>query len=79
MRGIQLAKEGGIIVYSTCSLAAMENEAVIQEVIKRSNYGSLELLDCHEKLNFLKGRKGLTEWKVLLNKLTKKNCNKTNE
>lgn len=32
----------------------------------------MELIDCHTLKGF-KGRKGLLDWKILLNKMTKKN------
>lgn len=32
-----MLKEGGIVVYSTCSLNAVENEAVVTEVLSQYN------------------------------------------
>ncbi len=37
MRAIKLLKEGGVCVYSTCSLNAVENEAVVTEVLRAFN------------------------------------------
>lgn len=39
-------KIGGKMVYSTCSLNPIEDEAVVAEVLRRSG-GNLELEDCH--------------------------------
>ncbi|KAK3811791.1 MAG: S-adenosyl-L-methionine-dependent methyltransferase [Benniella sp.] len=62
-RGVQLLKVGGRIVYSTCSLNPMENEAIVAEMLNRAN-GSLELVDVSNELPQLKRRPGLSDWKV---------------
>jgi 16S rRNA C967 or C1407 C5-methylase (RsmB/RsmF family) len=62
-RGVQLLKVGGRIVYSTCSLNPMENEAIIAEMLNRAN-GSIELVDVSNELPQLKRRPGLSDWKV---------------
>lgn len=62
-RGVQMLKVGGRIVYSTCSLNPMENEAIVAEMLNRSN-GSLELVDVSNELPELKRRPGLSDWKV---------------
>ena len=44
MRSAVLLKRGGRMVYSTCSLNPIENEAVVQQIIVRSS-GKLSLVD----------------------------------
>ncbi|XP_068637636.1 uncharacterized protein [Aristolochia californica] len=63
MRGLQLLKVGGRMVYSTCSMNPVENEAVVAEVLRRSR-GSVELLDVSSELPQLARRPGLKKWKV---------------
>lgn len=35
-RGVQLLKPGGRVVYSTCSLNPLEDEAVVAEILRRN-------------------------------------------
>ncbi|KAL6859067.1 hypothetical protein ACP4OV_018069 [Aristida adscensionis] len=63
MRGIELLKVGGRMVYSTCSMNPVENEAVIAELLRRSG-NSVELLDVSYELPELVRRPGLNTWKV---------------
>ncbi|KAK8968973.1 hypothetical protein KSP40_PGU012330 [Platanthera guangdongensis] len=63
MRGITLLKVGGRMVYSTCSMNPVENEAVVAEILRRSK-GSVELLDVSYELPELVRRPGLRTWKV---------------
>ncbi|BAT73408.1 uncharacterized protein HKW66_Vig0011380 [Vigna angularis] len=63
MRGISLLKIGGRMVYSTCSMNPIENEAVVAEVLRRCG-GSIELVDVSSELPQLIRRPGLKKWKV---------------
>ncbi|CAM0951796.1 unnamed protein product [Alopecurus aequalis] len=63
MRGISLLKVGGRMVYSTCSMNPVENEAVVGEILRRCG-DSVELLDVSNELPELIRRPGLTTWKV---------------
>ncbi|GFY87408.1 S-adenosyl-L-methionine-dependent methyltransferases superfamily protein [Actinidia rufa] len=63
MRGLSLLKVGGRMVYSTCSMNPVENEAVVAEILRRCG-GSVELLDVSSELPQLVRRPGLKKWKV---------------
>ncbi|XP_059643382.1 multisite-specific tRNA:(cytosine-C(5))-methyltransferase trm4a-like isoform X1 [Cornus florida] len=58
-----LLKVGGRMVYSTCSMNPVENEAVVAEILRRCR-GSVELLDVSSELPQLVCRPGLKKWKV---------------
>jgi len=49
---------GGVMVYSTCSLEAEENVAVVEEVLR--DHPSARLLDCRARLHELKAEGELT-------------------
>ena len=51
------------MVYSTCSLNPVENEAVITRVLRESQ-GSVKLVDITGCLPGLKSRPGLKKWRV---------------
>eukprot|EP00461_Guttulinopsis_vulgaris_P007794 UN07844 len=61
-RGLQLLKEDGLMVYSTCSINPLEDEAVVMELIRRGG-GNLELVSIPEILPELKHSPGQTDWK----------------
>ena len=66
VRALQMLKVGGRVVYSTCSMNPVENEAVVANAIDRC--GGLEkvaILDCSSELPELKRKPGLTSWKVM--------------
>ena len=65
-RALQMLKVGGRVVYSTCSMNPVENEAVIASAIDRCGGLSIVgVLDCSDALPELKRRKGLNDWKVM--------------
>ena len=63
IRGLELLKVGGRLVYSTCSFNPIENEAVIASVLKETNH-TVELVDCSNDLPLLKRIPGKKEWSV---------------
>ena len=66
VRALQMLKVGGRVVYSTCSMNPIENEAVIASAIERC--GGLEkvaLLPSDDKLPLLKRKPGLKSWSVM--------------
>ena len=66
VRALQMLKAGGRVVYSTCSMNPVENEAVIASAIERC--GGLEkvrLVPSDDKLPLLKRKPGLKNWSVM--------------
>ena len=64
-RALELLKVGGKVIYSTCSLSPLEDEAVVGHVLSQCQ-GSAKLVDCSSTLPNLKRRKGISNWDVML-------------
>lgn len=65
-RGLQMLKKGGRMVYSTCSMNPVENEAVVAAAIEAcGGVSKVQLVDMPDHLPNLKRRPGLNAWKVL--------------
>ncbi|CAG9766447.1 unnamed protein product [Ceutorhynchus assimilis] len=62
-RAAELLTVGGRIVYSTCSINPVENEAVIHRMLLEAN-GALELVDVSNSLPGLKYSPGMEHWLV---------------
>ena len=56
---------GGRLVYSTCSLNPIEDEAVVAEMLRVSK-GAMKLVDISDAIPNLKYTKGVSKWKVSL-------------
>jgi multisite-specific tRNA:(cytosine-C5)-methyltransferase len=66
VRALQMLKAGGRVVYSTCSMNPIENEAVIASAIERcGGLAKVELLPTDEQLPLLKRKNGLKTWTVM--------------
>jgi len=63
-RGLEMLSIGGRLVYSTCSMSPLENEAVLQRLLLEAN-GGVELVDVSQELPGLKTSPGLSHWTVM--------------
>jgi multisite-specific tRNA:(cytosine-C5)-methyltransferase len=66
VRALQMLKPGGRVVYSTCSMNPVENEAVLASAIDRcGGLEKVDLLDCSDRLPELKRKPGLKHWSIM--------------
>ncbi|KAL8944853.1 MAG: hypothetical protein Q9216_000143 [Gyalolechia sp. 2 TL-2023] len=66
VRALQMAKVGGRVIYSTCSMNPVENEAVVASAIERcGGLSKVAIVDCKDQLPGLVRRLGLNAWNVM--------------
>ena len=66
IRALTMLKVGGRVVYSTCSMNPIENEAVVASAVDHcGGLKKVDLVDCSNALPELKRCSGLTTWKVM--------------
>lgn len=62
IRSVQMLKPGGRLVYSTCSLNPIEDEAVVSQVLRK--YPQMHLVDVSSDVTSLNRSPGLKSWRV---------------
>ncbi|KAL2754326.1 hypothetical protein ACRALDRAFT_1049758 [Sodiomyces alcalophilus JCM 7366] len=66
VRALSMLKPGGRVVYSTCSMNPVENEAIVAAAIaKCGGSEKVEIVDCANELPGLQRRPGLKTWNVM--------------
>lgn len=66
VRALQMLKVGGRVVYSTCSMNPVENEAVVASAIERcGGMEKVELVDSSDRLQGLKRAPGMKSWTIM--------------
>lgn len=66
VRALQMTKVGGRVIYSTCSMNPVEDEAVVAAAIERCGGPSkVQIHDCNDQLPGLVRRPGLNNWNVM--------------
>ncbi|KAF2091760.1 S-adenosyl-L-methionine-dependent methyltransferase [Saccharata proteae CBS 121410] len=66
VRALQMLKVGGRVVYSTCSMNPVENEAVVASAIDRcGGVSKVKVIDCSNALPGLKRIPGMSQWKIM--------------
>ncbi|KAI0888886.1 S-adenosyl-L-methionine-dependent methyltransferase [Annulohypoxylon maeteangense] len=66
VRALQMLKVGGRVVYSTCSMNPVENEAVVVSAIERcGGPDKIDIIDCKERLPGLKRSPGMHQWQII--------------
>ena len=64
-RGLEMLEVGGRLVYSTCSLNPLEDEAVIYRMLVEAG-DAIQLADAAEKVQGLKFSTGISKWKIAM-------------
>ncbi|KAI1386311.1 S-adenosyl-L-methionine-dependent methyltransferase [Hypoxylon trugodes] len=66
VRALQMLKVGGRVVYSTCSMNPVENEAVVVSAIERcGGPNKIGIIDCKDRLSSLKRSPGMHQWQIM--------------
>jgi 16S rRNA C967 or C1407 C5-methylase (RsmB/RsmF family) len=68
-KAIEMTKINGTIIYTTCSLNPIENEAVIAEIFRKANGASnpcLEIQNIHGAIEGVPFKRGMAKWDLLL-------------
>ncbi|EME46093.1 hypothetical protein DOTSEDRAFT_70180 [Dothistroma septosporum NZE10] len=65
-RALQMTQVGGRVVYSTCSMNPVEDEAVVASAVERCGGSTkVKIVDCSDKLPGLVRSQGLKDWSIM--------------